>query len=49
MKLSDSELKALKRVIGFVFSFRDDLSDESKEDLKIVDDLYHKFKKEAQK
>ena len=49
MKPSDRELKALKRVIGFAFSFRDTLSNESKEDLKIVDDLYHKFKNETLK
>jgi hypothetical protein len=44
--LTTRNIKALKRVIGFAFSYREQLSEESQEDLKLADDLYHHLKKE---
>jgi response regulator RpfG family c-di-GMP phosphodiesterase len=44
--LTERNIKALERVIGFAFSYRPDLSKESQEDIRIADDLYHELKKE---
>jgi hypothetical protein len=44
--LTQRNIKALKRIIGFAFSYKQDLSEESQEDIKIADDLYHKLKAE---
>lgn len=49
LQLNERNVKALERVIGFVFSYRTDLSEESQEDLKLADDLYHVLKKELRK
>jgi hypothetical protein len=44
--LTERNIKALERVIGFAFSYRPQLSEESQEDIKIADDLYHELKTE---
>lgn len=42
--LTRRELKALERVIGFAFSYRQQLSEESQEDIGLADDVYHRLK-----